>query len=132
MLSDTRKLVLVVDDNADIRASLELLLPMFGFAVATAADGLEALDYLHTHEAPALILLDLRMPLMGGVQFRREQLRDPNLAGIPVVVCSAEASGAATEGLGEIRAFYAKGGDALSLVRLVQRSCAEVGGPQET
>jgi CheY-like chemotaxis protein len=123
MLSEGRKLILVVDDSADIRASLELLLPMFGFDVATAGNGLEALEYLHTHAAPGLILLDLRMPVMGGVQFRREQRHDPGLADIPVVVCSGEIDGAGTAGLEEIRAFCTKGADSMSLIRVVQQHC---------
>jgi CheY-like chemotaxis protein len=116
------KTVLVIDDSADTRASLELLLPMFGYDVATAGNGLEALDYLHSHKPPCLILLDLRMPVMGGVQFRREQRRDPDLADIPTVVCAAEFDENTQEEM-EVRAFCPKGDDPMGLVRVVQRHC---------
>jgi CheY-like chemotaxis protein len=84
------KTVLVVDDDPDVRNVLTLFLQAEGFRVATAADGLEALEYLHRGEVrPDLILLDLAMPRMGGVQFRQAQLQNADLAKIPVVVVSA-------------------------------------------
>jgi CheY-like chemotaxis protein len=59
----------------------------------TAADGREALEWLRAAPvAPCLILLDLMMPRMDGAEFRREQLRDPALREIPVVVLSAGAA----------------------------------------
>ena len=81
--------VLVVDDDFSTREVLSLLLSGEGFRVATAGDGAAALRQLRQGERPALILLDLMMPIMDGWQFRREQLRDPRLADIPVIVCSA-------------------------------------------
>ncbi len=86
-----QKVVLIVDDNADVRESAALLLRLLGFRVATAGDGRLALGYLHSHPAPCLILLDLRMPVMNGWQFRAAQCKDPRLAPIPVVICSGEA-----------------------------------------
>jgi CheY-like chemotaxis protein len=116
------KTVLVVDDSADVRLSLELLLPMFGFAVATAANGQEALDYLHAHEPPCLILLDLRMPVMGGACFRAQQLREPALAGIPVVVVSGEIDLETRMDLGEV-VTLGKPADPMSLVQLLREHC---------
>jgi CheY-like chemotaxis protein len=116
------KTVLVVDDSADVRLSLELLLPMFGYTVATAANGQEALDYLHAHEPPCAILLDLRMPVMGGDRFREEQLREPALAGIPVVVVSGEIDLEGRADLGNV-VTLGKPADPLALVRLIQERC---------
>jgi CheY-like chemotaxis protein len=116
--------VLVVDDEADIRASLELLLPYHGFEVATAANGQAALDYLRTHEPPCVILLDLRMPIMGGVQFRREQQLDPHLMSIPTIVCTAEYELPA--GLEGVQAVCRKGSDVMCLIHLLQKyGCEE-------
>jgi CheY-like chemotaxis protein len=56
---------------------------------AEAADGRAALAYLRCHPAPRLILLDLMMPVMDGWQFLAERHRDPGLAAVPVVVCTA-------------------------------------------
>jgi CheY-like chemotaxis protein len=81
--------VLVVDDDRDVRESLGVLLGAEGYRVVEAADGDDALARLRTGEEPCLILLDLMMPRKNGWEFRREQLRDPRLAAVPVVVLSA-------------------------------------------
>src|SRR5438105_2276777 len=81
--------VQVVDDNAEVCELFSDILGMLGHRVACARNGEEALDYLNAHPAPALILLDLNMPVMNGWEFRRRQRADPRLAEIPVVVVSA-------------------------------------------
>ncbi len=80
--------VLVVEDEPDIRESEAEVLESEGYEVSTASDGWEALR--RAHEAiPSVILLDLMMPRMDGWEFRQAQLRDPELAPIPVIVVSA-------------------------------------------
>jgi len=87
---DGSETVLLVEDDFDLRDALVPILEYEGHHVVSAANGKEALDRLHSMPAaPSLILLDLMMPLMGGEEFRAEQLRDPRLASIPVVVVSA-------------------------------------------
>ena len=81
--------VLVVDDDYDIRDTLKELLELEGLRVASAANGREALHKLRNGVRPNVILLDLMMPEMSGWEFRGEQLRDPALADIPVVILSA-------------------------------------------
>jgi CheY-like chemotaxis protein len=81
--------ILVVDDDYDIRETLTQVLQTEGYRVEMAANGQEALDRLKEKGAD-LVLLDLRMPVMNGWQFRKAQLRDPKLVAIPVVVISAE------------------------------------------
>jgi len=80
--------ILVVDDDAAVVRPLARFLELEGFTTVTAANGLEALKYLRGGGGAAVIVLDLRMPVMDGWAFRREQLRDPMLAQIPVVVLS--------------------------------------------
>ena len=80
--------ILVVDDDAAVVRPLARFLELEGFTTVTAANGLEALKYLRGGGGAAVIVLDLRMPVMDGWTFRREQLRDPRLAQIPVVVLS--------------------------------------------
>lgn len=81
--------VLVVDDDADVRAMLNHLLSFAGFAVVEAANGGDALVALVKYR-PALILLDLKMPGVDGAQFRDAQrrLQDHELANIPILVVS--------------------------------------------
>ena len=82
--------VMVVEDDETIRDSLLEYLADKGYHTKGAADGKQALDELAADPvAPCLIVLDLMMPVMDGWAFRAEQLRDPQLAQIPVVVISA-------------------------------------------
>jgi len=83
--------VLLVEDDFDLRDALIPVLEYDGHQVVGAANGREALEQLRSGQRPSLILLDLMMPEMDGSQFRAEQLRDPELASIPVVVVSADA-----------------------------------------
>jgi CheY-like chemotaxis protein len=94
--------LLVVDDNDAILETLADVLELEGFHVITARNGREALGALHgSRELPDLILLDLRMPVMDGAQFRAAQLLDDRLRTIPVVVLSADSSaGQAAKSLG--------------------------------
>lgn len=80
-------LIMVVDDDQDIRESIESLLIDEGYRVATASHGQHALEVLQG-ELPRLILLDLMMPVMSGWQFRAAQKLDPRLSQIPTVVLS--------------------------------------------
>ncbi len=85
--------MLVVDDDRDIRDVLTDALEAEGYRVVTAADGQEALDWLRSGvERPCVILLDLMMPRLDGIQFRTEVMNDPALAVLPVVVLSADPS----------------------------------------
>jgi two-component system response regulator MprA len=81
--------VLVVDDEATNRNTLANLLSKEGYSVATAADGLEALEKLREGLSPCLIVFDLMMPRLDGFAFRERQLADPAWANIPVVAISA-------------------------------------------
>jgi CheY-like chemotaxis protein len=82
--------VLVVDDEADQRNLTREILEVFGHRVRVASNGREALDQLLSSERPALILLDITMPVMSGREFLREVSTSfPQLASIPVAVVSA-------------------------------------------
>jgi len=90
--------VLLVEDDGDLRDAMADTLEESGYSVAAVANGLECLEWLReAPQPPSLILLDLMMPVMDGWQFRIEQLKDPKLAGIPVVILSAMASPAVND-----------------------------------
>lgn len=80
--------VLIVEDDADVREFMDLLLSNSGFDTATAANGAEALKALR-EKRPCLVLLDLMMPVMDGWTFRAKQLEDPAIADVPVVCVTA-------------------------------------------
>ncbi len=80
--------VLIVDDDPDIRRTLHEILADEGYSVAEARHGAEAMQLLKV-TTPALILLDLNMPVMDGDEFRQLQRRIPEIASIPVVILSA-------------------------------------------
>jgi len=81
------KFVMVVDDDADIRESLERVLEIHGHRVATAAGGHEAMDVLRgTPTRPCVILLDLMMPGMNGFEVQAELQSDPAWSAIPIVI----------------------------------------------
>jgi CheY-like chemotaxis protein len=81
--------VLVVEDETAARAGMEQLLRRAGYDAVGAENGQAALDLLRSGVRAKVIILDLMMPVMDGWTFRREQLRDPHLAHIPVIVLSA-------------------------------------------
>jgi CheY-like chemotaxis protein len=81
--------ILLVEDDPSIQGAVSMLLEREGFTVTCAGNGREALQMLGAGADPALILLDMTMPVMNGREFRQAQVRDPRLAGIPVVVLSA-------------------------------------------
>ena len=87
-ISQTPRRLLIVEDYPSIRDAVRELLELEGYCVDTAENGEIGLQRLRADVAPCLILLDLSMPIMDGSQFRREQLADPQLAHIPVVVLS--------------------------------------------
>ena len=83
--------ILVVEDDQDISTVLCEVLEGHGYAADAVENGREALAWLRTPgHRPALILLDLRMPVMCGPEFRRWQCLDPQLADIPVLLLSAD------------------------------------------
>jgi CheY-like chemotaxis protein len=81
--------VLVVDDDYDIREALSDVLVSEGYSVVTAADGREALDRLRNGVRPDVMLLDLMMPRVSGVEVIDALRKDVLLRDIPIVVCSA-------------------------------------------
>lgn len=88
-MSHRHPTILLIDDNQDIRDGLTQLISADGYAVETAHDGRDALKKLETIH-PCIILLDLAMPDMSGYDFRRAQIADERLRGIPVVVYSGQ------------------------------------------
>jgi len=86
-------LVLLVEDDHDIRETIAELLVEEGYVVQTATSGRDALDYLHeAGSLPDVVLLDLMMPVMDGWTFWSELQQNNHWAGLPIVVISADAN----------------------------------------
>jgi signal transduction histidine kinase/DNA-binding response OmpR family regulator/HAMP domain-containing protein len=82
--------ILVVEDDLPTRETLCRMLTGMGNVAHAAVNGRSALDWLDSHPAPSLILLDLLMPEMDGFEFLRELRTRPVFAGIPVIVVTAK------------------------------------------
>jgi CheY-like chemotaxis protein len=121
--------VLIVEDDPEVREMVRELLATAGFHTIAAQDGLEALHLLRTvrhraPHAPCLVLLDLKMPRLGGNEFRRAQLGDPTVANVPVAVMSGAADlEQRGEAMGAV-AILAKPLDVDVLMEVVRRYCA--------
>jgi CheY-like chemotaxis protein len=83
------RIVMVVDDDDDVRETYAIILEDEGCTVYTASNGRKALDALATRPHPCLIFLDLMMPVMDGREFMAALKADASIAAIPVVVLSA-------------------------------------------
>jgi CheY-like chemotaxis protein len=86
------KKLLIVDDEREIRESLEEFFQEEGFTVVTAANGAEALAHLQEAEAPCVVLLDLLMPVLGGNEVYQAMQREPRLTNVPVIVMTSDPS----------------------------------------
>jgi signal transduction histidine kinase len=90
--------VLVVDDNADLRTYISGLLGAH-YQVSTANDGLQALDSIRS-QRPDMVLSDVMMPRMTGIELAQALRADPETVNLPVILLSARAGEeAAIEGL---------------------------------
>ncbi len=84
--------ILVVDDEVDIRESLQELFEDAGYQVVTAADGAEALALMEEREPPCVVILDLIMPGVNGNELYSIMRRDDRLAEVPVIVATSDPS----------------------------------------
>jgi CheY-like chemotaxis protein len=80
--------VLVVDDNADLRDILALILSHAGYTTSQAGDGVEAVETAR-REHPDVIVMDVYMPRMNGVRATELIKEDASLSRIPVIAQSA-------------------------------------------
>ncbi|MTW21423.1 response regulator [Allochromatium palmeri] len=84
------KTILVVDDSATMVMSLKASLEMAGFKVETAGDGVQALSKLKSGIKPDLIITDINMPNMGGMDFIRNARTLPGLRFTPILALTTE------------------------------------------
>ena len=117
--------VLLVDDDADVREAMKTLLELDGYKVVTARDGEDAIQQLRQGLFPCVILLDLMMPRKNGFQFRAEQLEDPRLAPIPVIVYSGHYDTKRNQAALAAAAYLQKPVSMSSLLDVVAHHCSK-------
>ena len=116
--------VLVVDDDNEIRETMIEVLGDKGFEAIGAGDGAEALSLLRDgSDEWCVVLLDLMMPVMDGRTFRAEQLNDPALSKIPVIVVSAITDVAQAANDMAVAAHMTKPIKLAELVQAVEKFC---------
>src|SRR5437868_5420668 len=86
---ETRRTLLVVEDNEIARVGLATILDREGYIVVTVEHGRAALDRLQGGFVPDLILLDMMLPVVDGWDFLKQRKQDPALAAVPVVITTA-------------------------------------------
>lgn len=117
--------VMVVDDDESLREGLLEYLEMQGFAPRGAVDGIDALEQLAGEPLPAVIVLDLMMPRMNGIDFREHQKKDARLAGIPLIVVTARHDGRRQAEQMGAAGYFAKPINLDRLMETVHRLCAQ-------
>ncbi|HEX6909198.1 MAG TPA: response regulator, partial [Longimicrobium sp.] len=123
--------VLVVDDDGAARARMRILLEKEGWKVSEAENGRAALERME-HDRPVLILLDLVMPEMDGLEFADRVRRHPEWRSVPiVVVTSHDVSGEERRRLnGYVETIIQKNGDSPeALLHQVRDLLSDYGAP---
>ena len=94
-----RGIVLVVEDDDDVRLEVRDALEYQGYVVLESRSGTQALEILRSEAAPkiSLIILDLTMPFMSGWEFIEILRRDSRFVDVPIIVASGVRSGDASE-----------------------------------
>jgi CheY-like chemotaxis protein len=126
-MASLRGPVLIVEDDPDIRESLQHFLEAHGYPVVAASHGKEALEYLGRAPRPSMMVLDMNLPVMDGNRLLTARGGDDTLRSIPVVILSASMAGmsprdralyASTFG---VAAFLGKPADPRQVLEAVER-----------
>ncbi len=91
------KTILIIDDSKTMLMSLKATLQMNGFNVEEASDGLQALNKLKAGLKPNLIITDINMPNMNGIEFIKNARTLPGLRFVPILVLTTESQQALRE-----------------------------------
>lgn len=118
--------VLIADDEEDIKDVMQMFLESQGYEVETAYDGLDAIDRVKTWN-PDVILLDIMMPVVDGIEVCKTLKADLNVKDIPIIMVSAaskrEKEGPAFEA--GAQAYVLKPFEPASLVDVIEKCLAE-------
>lgn len=116
----TNPVILLAEDNDDTRGVYSLILRHFGFEVAEATNGLEAVEVARDKQ-PSLVLMDIGLPVLDGWQASRMLKSEPTTADIPLIAFSARVDSTADlGGRASFDGYVLKPISPLELVRRVQ------------
>lgn len=93
--TEERKKILIVDDSAAMRISMQDVLTRHGYHVLDAVDGVNALEILAKEPDVVLVVTDLHMPRLDGIGLLRNLRRDHKYIGLPVIIQTTEAQASA-------------------------------------
>jgi CheY-like chemotaxis protein len=112
--------VLLIEGDRALRETLANVLRLEGFRVMTASNGREALSLLYNGLRPCIIVVDLMMPAMNGVEFREQLQGNRELASIPIIACAGIADAlyiASPPGTGTATKMTTASGALVALIR---------------
>ena len=121
-MSPHKPRVLVVDDDPGILAVTRQLLEEEGFETFTCRNGRDGLDWLNTHEAPDVILLDVKMPLMDGWTLWQQSRYVRAIRDIPVIIMTADSKHGRMAELTGVAGFLPKPFDIDTLLDMIHRA----------
>lgn len=121
MNAPTHHSVFVIDDDIDVRESIVDVLKDEGYQVEEAVNGAEALEKLRKGYRPAVMLVDLTMPVMGGAELCGCWRNAPELKEIPFVIMSAAGTAQKTADECGASAYIGKPMDLRELLSTVHR-----------
>lgn len=84
------KTVLIVDDSATIRQQVSMALKQAGFAIVEAADGREGLNQIDSNREIAMVVCDVNMPNMNGLEMIEQVKRKPEHKALPILMLTTE------------------------------------------
>jgi len=115
--------VLVIEDNDEIREVLEEMIRAEGATVESASDGAQGWNRVRRPPPPCLILLDRKMPVMDGIDFLKLRKADPAVARIPVIMLTGSVELEGREKELSFQGFVKKPFDPDALSRMVRQYC---------
>jgi CheY-like chemotaxis protein len=126
-MASLRGPVLIVEDDPDIRESLQHFLESHGYLIRLASHGKEALAHLGRRPRPAIIVLDMSLPVMDGHRLLTARKADEVLRSVPVIILSAAMARMSPRDRAlyatnyEVAAFLSKPADPHLVVEAVER-----------
>lgn len=87
---ESKETILIVDDDSDTRTVVRTILTTEDYKVSEVASGEQAIEYLRTNTAPALVILDIMMPGMSGLEVAMRMKQHPETQNIPIIILTAK------------------------------------------